>query len=161
MYYNFPLLKQRVVRSHPKPVLHRGFDNLPLRSGPCKLWDDESMQKAIAAVEQGTDSIRRAAEKYGIPRSTLHDHVSGKVDLRAKPGRDPYLSLEEEEELVSFLLKCAHIGYPHTRKQVMTLVQEFVNDKGINTVISEGWWERFKQRHSKLFTACCCPVVLR
>ena len=29
------------------------------------------MQKAIAAVEQGGASIRHAAEKYGIPRSTL------------------------------------------------------------------------------------------
>jgi len=57
---------------------------------------------------------------------------SGKVDLGTKPGRDPFLPLEEEE-IVSFLLKCAHIGYPHTRKQVMTLVQEFVNDKGINS----------------------------
>ena len=42
----------------------------------CKKYqvvrDDESMQKATAAVEQGGASIRHAAEKYGIPiRSTL------------------------------------------------------------------------------------------
>ena len=90
----FPFAEAVVVRSHPKPVLHRGYDNLLLRSGPRKLWDNESMQKAIAAAEQGNDSIHRAAEKYGIPTSTLQDHVSGKVDLGAKPGRDPYLPLE-------------------------------------------------------------------
>ena len=44
---------------------------MPLRFDPRKLWDDESMQKAIAAVEQGGAIIRHAAEKYGIPRSTL------------------------------------------------------------------------------------------
>lgn len=33
---------------------------------------------------------------------------------------------------------------------MITLVQEFVNDKGINTVIYEGWWERFKQRHPNI-----------
>ena len=44
---------------------------MTLRSDPRKLWDDESMQKAIAAVEQGGASIRHAAEKYGIPRSRL------------------------------------------------------------------------------------------
>ena len=79
-----------------------------------------------AAVEQGGSSIRRAAVEYGIPRSTLHDHISGKVEHGAKPGRDPYLSLEEEEELVSFLLKCARIGCPRTLKQVMALAREIV-----------------------------------
>ena len=72
---------------------------IPIRSGPRKLWSDESLQKAVAAVEKEEDSIRRAADKYGLPRSTLHDHVSGKVQYGAKPGRDPYLTAEEEEEL--------------------------------------------------------------
>ena len=44
---------------------------MPLRSDPHKLWGDESVQKAIAAVEQGGASIHHAAEKYGIPRSRL------------------------------------------------------------------------------------------
>ena len=88
--------------AHPysKPVLYWG--NVPLRLGPRKLWDDESMQRDITAVEQGGDSIRRAAEKHGIPCSTLNDHISGKIRHGAKPGRDPYLSVEEEELLVFY-----------------------------------------------------------
>ena len=42
-----------------------------------------------------------------------------------------YLSLEEEEEFVSFPLKCTP-----TRKQVMVSVQEIVNEKGICTIIT-------------------------
>lgn len=57
------------------------------------------MQSAIAAVEQRGESIRCATEQYGIPHSTLHNHISGKVDHGSKPGRDPYLSFEEEEEV--------------------------------------------------------------
>ena len=72
------------------------------------------MQKATVAVEQVGNSIHHAAEKYGIPHSTLHDDVSRKIEHEAKPGHGAYRSLEEEEELVSFLLKCAKIGYPHT-----------------------------------------------
>ena len=38
-------------------------------------WSDVNMEKAVAAVEKGK-SIRRSAEKYGVPQSTLHDRVS-------------------------------------------------------------------------------------
>ena len=38
---------------------------MALRSDPRRLWDDENMQKATAAVEQGGASIHHAAEKYG------------------------------------------------------------------------------------------------
>jgi len=50
------------------------------------------------AVEKG-ESVRRAAEMFNVPKSTLHDHVTGKVMFGARSGPDPYLSMEEEEEL--------------------------------------------------------------
>ena len=40
------------------------------------------LQNAIKSVHDGM-SIRRAAEEYSIPRSTLFDHFSGKVSLKA------------------------------------------------------------------------------
>ncbi len=39
-------------------------------------WSDDSMVKAMSAVEQGV-SVRKASELFGVPRSTLHDRVSG------------------------------------------------------------------------------------
>ena len=93
------------------------------------------MKDAVAAIEQGM-SIRRASKIYHVPRSTLHDHVTGKIKYGARLGRPPYLTIEEEEEFVSFLAK---IGYPQIRKQAMTLMQEIMNEKGITTTISEGW----------------------
>ena len=50
-------------------------------------------------------SIRRASEEYEIPKSTIQDHVSGKVAFNSKSGPSRYLSDEEEEELVRFLDK--------------------------------------------------------
>ena len=58
----------------------------------------------------------------------------------ALPGPRRYLPIEEEET-VSFLICSAQIGYLHTRHQVMGFVQEVVNGKGIEAVISDGWWE--------------------
>jgi len=116
------------------------------------------MQRAVAAVEKQGESLRHASEKYGVPRSTLHDHITGKVEHGSKPGRGSYLSSAEEEEIVSFLIKCARIGYPHTHKQIMALVQAIVKEKGIETTISDGWWERFKQRHPNLTLRIAAPL---
>ena len=60
-----------------------------------RSWSDVSMEKAVTAVEKG-ESVRKSAVKYSVPRSTLHDRVSGKVQLGAQPGKKPYLSLAEE-----------------------------------------------------------------
>ncbi len=75
-------------------------------------WSAEHLDAAVCAVQRDGVSIRRAAITYGLPKSTLYDHVSGKVSRLAKPGPKPYLSEEEEEGLVNFLVKCAQIGYP-------------------------------------------------
>ena len=56
------------------------------------------------------------AVNYGIPNSTLHDKISGRVTTEGRSGLTPYLSLEEEDELVFFLNGCASIGYAHTKK---------------------------------------------
>jgi transposase len=69
------------------------------------------MKQAVEAIEKRETSVRKAAELYGVPRSTLHDKVSGKTAEDARSGPQSYLSLEEEEELTSFLLQAANIGF--------------------------------------------------
>ena len=41
-------------------------------------YDDKDMERAVTAVSCGM-SIRTAAAQFGVPQSTLHDRVSGKV----------------------------------------------------------------------------------
>ena len=42
-------------------------------------WSHEDLDKALSLVREENVSIRTAALSYGIPKSTLHDHCSGKV----------------------------------------------------------------------------------
>jgi len=125
--------------------------------GTYKSWTETSLSKALTAIDKGL-SIRRVAEMYSIPKSTLHDHVSGKVAFGAKCGPDPYLDLEEEEELASFLVRSAGIGYPHTKKQVFALVQQMLNKKKIEANVTNGWWERFQSRHPNITTRVAVPL---
>ena len=104
----------------------------------------------------GSISYRRAAAMYGIPTSTLFDHMTGKVEIGVNPGPKPYLSREEEEELASFLIQTAKIVYPHTKSRFLLLVDK----KGIKATVSNGWWERFAARHPQLSLRTAVPLLL-
>lgn len=123
MYAHPPLLNRVVREKSVSSSCHSGEYH---SGGPYRAWDGTSLMNAMAAVENGT-SIRRAAEIYNIPKSTLHDHVTGKIYFGARSGPNPYLTIEEEEELASFLIQSASIGYPHTKSQVLALVQQIIN----------------------------------
>ena len=104
-----------------------------------------NLDRAITAIEAG-ESYRRAAGMYGVPHSTIHDHFTGKyIDMKAGP--KPYLTTEEEEELMIFLDVHAKIEYPYTRKRVLGIVQDIVNTKGIEAEVSSGWWDSFHKKN--------------
>lgn len=41
-------------------------------------------------------------------------------------------------------------GYPHTITQVLAIVQQIMESKGIDRQVSHGWWQRFCQRHTDI-----------
>lgn len=125
---------------------------------PCKYiqWSRSSLHKAVSELEKGNiTSARRAALLYGIPRSTPQDHVIKKV---AKPGLMPYLSTEEEEELVNFQIKCSRISYPKTRTQVLAIVQETISKRHPDISVTNGWWERFSRQHPGICLKTAIPL---
>ena len=65
---------------------------------------------ASACVNEGM-TIRQAACHFGEPKSTLGDTITGRVVLGAKSCPKPYLTTEEEDELLQLLLRCVSIGY--------------------------------------------------
>ena len=122
----------------------------------CK-WDEEALIGALKAVDKGL-SIRRAAEMYRIPKSTLSDYCTGKVKLGSKKGPKPLFTVEEEEELVSFLIETAKIGYPHTKKQVLELISHILTNRGKDTQVTDGWWSSFRKRHPQLTLRSAVPL---
>jgi len=79
-------------------------------------------------------TVPHAAEAYRVPKSTLQDHLSGRVGFGAKSGPPKYLSDLEEEELVNFLNGSASVGFARSKKQVLAIVQNVVTKKGLNVV---------------------------
>ena len=97
--------KKRKRRSTEKPPESK-------RPKKYRKWSEESMSGAIKAIIDGKMGVNRDADQYGVPRSTLKDRVSCRHGTKSGP--QPYLSYEEEEELATYSIKCAEIGYPKT-----------------------------------------------
>ena len=91
------------------------------------------MDKAINAVLNEDMSIRRASEHYAIPKSTLGDRISGRVLPGSTSGPRRHLNDEEEEELVTFLRRCASVGFSKSRKELLALVQAMAEQKKPST----------------------------
>ena len=115
-----------------------------------KEWTYDKMDKAIKAVIDDGMSIRRAAEEFNVPKSTLGDRISGRTLHGASSGRPKYLTDEEEDILVKFLLKCAAIGYPRSRNEVIAMVQRSCDGRDMDVHVTHGWWERFCYRHPEI-----------
>ena len=62
-------------------------------------YTHDAMSRAIAEVKSGF-SIRNAAKMHGVPRSSLWDRITGKVEHGAICGKQPILSKEDEAFLV-------------------------------------------------------------
>ncbi len=108
------------------------------------------MLAAMKAVIEDGSSVRQAADKYHVPKSTLGDRISGRVLPGATSGPASYLSTEEEQELVLFLCRVAAIGHGRTRQEVMAIVERVLCSRGISKTVSSGWWSSFIGRHPKL-----------
>ncbi len=110
------------------------------------------MEKALQAYTAGEMTLREASMQFGVPKSTLHDRVSGRVQTGAPPGAPKYPDDEEEEELVRWMEGWAQIGYAKNVKEIRAVVGAIVAVKhNLDcAVVSHGWWDHFRSRHPHL-----------
>ena len=127
------------------------------RTSQRKQWSAEGMVSAVEAVKRGM-SVLRAATLHGVPRTTLQDRVKGRVKHGDKPGPNTYLTPAEEEELASFLMEVARVGYGKTRREVKLLVEAVAREKGVlrGERISDGWFRCFQTECLSATRRCNC-----
>ena len=92
----------------------------------------------MSAVSEQGMSVAKASRVHGIPRTTLNDHIHGKVLPGAKSGAPTILSTSEEQDLVDFLLHAAKMGYAKTRKEVLNIATAMIQKRGIDKTVTHG-----------------------
>ena len=76
------------------------------------------MADVISSIQNDHLSGNQAADLHGVPRSSLKNRLSGRVQHGVNSRPKPYLSKEEESELADHLIHVANLGYGKTRRDV-------------------------------------------
>lgn len=102
----------------------------------------EELDIAVQRIKEEGLSYRKAAAQYGIPRSTLHDRVTGKA-MSAKRGPPTVLTAAEEQMLADWALHMADIGYGRTREQLCATVKEILDKDGRENPFTDNYPGKF------------------
>lgn len=123
------------------------------KRGKTQNYDRQALEKAVCAVKDGSLSVRKAAEQFGVPKSTIGDRISGKHELHVKNGRPPCIPREIEEKIVHALKIAARRGIGLTRRQVLSRTNLLCKRMKIGSgykkfKAGKDWFEGLKKRHA-------------
>lgn len=120
-------------------------------------WTEDDMQKAIKAFREGR-SQRHAADLFGVPHSCLQRRLQSGQDKPSKnKGRQTTFTAEQENELVSRILKLCACGFGLDCNSVRRVAFEFAESNHIKTNFSienrmagSDWLAGFRKRNPSI-----------
>ena len=114
-------------------------------------WTSRDLKAAIEAVEEGA-CIKTSVKFYGIPPSSLTDHLRGRCQGR-KRGPPPVFTVDEEAALETYMIDMANYGHPLSTKQLRLKVALMTQERPTpftDGIPRTGWLCWFKKRHPDL-----------
>jgi DDE superfamily endonuclease/helix-turn-helix, Psq domain len=112
---------------------------------------EERIQAAMEAIKsKKASSLRKAAEMFRIPRSTLRDRIAGCQPLKTSKQHLQRLSPEEEGAIERTILQMSVWGWPMTITSLEALARELLDKKGDFEPLGQNWHDRFLVRHPDL-----------
>lgn len=120
-------------------------------------WSIDSMKKAVEAVKIKKLSIRRAAEQFYVPKSTLERRVNGKRQVDDPPSKPTVFSADQENQLLGHILEMAKCGFGMTIDDICRTAYAMAEMLKIKHPFSKtkakagyDWYEGFMRRHPQL-----------
>nr|CAH7736046.1 unnamed protein product [Callosobruchus chinensis] len=129
-------------------------------------YDVISMERAIQEVKNSNMSYMAAANKYGVPKSTLEFKIKN-PGHKSSCGPSPILSVREEYELVRWIEELASRGFPRKKEDILNSVQKFLTENPlpnpfVNNRPGDCWLKRnpsITQRTSESVSAASACVA--
>ncbi|KAG7403151.1 hypothetical protein Forpe1208_v016581 [Fusarium oxysporum f. sp. rapae] len=110
------------------------------------------MADAILDVTDNGFSPPQAAQRHGVPRSTLVDRLNGgrAVNEQIHPRRR--LSKSQEDRLAFWILRQESLGYAPSHSQIRACVMRLLRRQGEQPDLGHNWVARFINRRADLKT---------
>ena len=145
-----PLAKQPLISPKP-PRKHAIGMKRKLAKYKRGQWSDEALKLAIEALDHA-HKLNEVCQKYGIPRSSLRDHVKGRTKTR-KMGPNTILTQEEKCQFIDYIQMMVLWGHPMTPSQLKSKVAEITQSRITsfkNGIPRDSWVKYFRDRHPDL-----------
>ena len=118
-------------------------------------YERADLQKAVEAVRQGSMSLRQAASTYSIPRSTISDRVTGKIQDGATMGKQSAIPIDVENKIIDESMAAYEKGLGLSRVQLMRKAGRVCADLKMKTPFRNGvpgkdWFRGLMSRHPEL-----------
>ncbi|XP_022084053.1 uncharacterized protein LOC110975677 [Acanthaster planci] len=123
------------------------------------------MKGAVEDVIEKKMTIRKAAEKWGVKRSTLADRVSGRVELGRRSGPPSILSRAEEQMLTEWIISMAQRGYGFKKQKLLKTVKKILDKDKRTTMLKKNmpgnkWYRQFVKRNPRVKMVTSNPQLL-
>ena len=115
------------------------------------------MVAAIQSVMSGQLSICKAAVEFNVPRSSLGDHIHGRVVYGKKNSPDTLLIPADEAKLAAYLIDVSKQGYGKSKEIIIFMATQIAIKRGKNVkgrCLSDKWWQNFLKHHPQVSIRC-------
>ncbi|KAI4460112.1 helix-turn-helix psq domain [Holotrichia oblita] len=118
-----------------------------------KRYNQDDIEAALEAISNGM-SKKKASVMFKVPRPTLQFRLSNKFK-KSSLGPDTYLTKEEEEVLVQWIIESYRKGFPRRKDDIQISVKDFL-DKAprsnpfLQNKPGDCWYRNFLRRHPVL-----------
>jgi hypothetical protein len=93
--------------SYPTLLVDDNFIKMPSKASKKPHWayTEDSLINAILDIKNHQISIRQAAQKWGVPRSTLSNRLKGQIASADQIQPNQLLTKNQEAKLASWILR--------------------------------------------------------
>ncbi|KAJ3453209.1 hypothetical protein MRS44_018864 [Fusarium solani] len=119
---------------------------------PRLSYTEEDVIQAVLDVTDNGLSQNQAAQKNGVPQTTLSDRLRGLPSKSEVTQPAQLLSKSEESRLVTWILRQEALGYAPSHSQVRATVAALLRQQGRERPIGVHWLARFIKRHPNIKT---------
>jgi hypothetical protein len=119
---------------------------------PHWVYTEDSLINAVLDIKNHQISIRQAAQKWGVPRSTLSDRLKGQIASADQVQPNQLLTKNQEAKLASWILRQESLGYAPSHSQIRACVLAFQKQQGSKIGVGRNWVPKFIGRHPELRT---------
>ncbi|KAJ3455080.1 hypothetical protein MRS44_013680 [Fusarium solani] len=113
--------------------------------------EDDVAEAILDTTDRGL-SQNEAAQKRGVPQSTLSGRLSGQASRNERIQAQQRISKSQEESLVRWVLRQESLGYAPSHSQLRACVEAILQQQGDNKPLGKHWTTRFVKRHLQLST---------